>query len=201
MLILPGLSWNSGMRRYCLQVYVAFAFIFASASAFRHMAVRAVMGTAVVITMILSTSAWAKSLAEETVWHDWFVDAKAMIPVLAAQKKVIIAEYWDAYQLGFMAEGKLEIEVFPWDLVRRYGAIPEKTMREGSVWLIREGFGGTVYQMIEKDLGAPKVKREISFPLFGKTHVYTEFSDPAISAELMKKVRPEYFTVKYPPGS
>jgi hypothetical protein len=100
-----------------------------------------------------------------------------------------------------MAEGKLEIEVFPWQLVRRYGAIPEERMREGTVWLIREGLGGTVYKMIEKDLGAPKAKSEISFTLFGKRHVYTEFSDPAISAELMKKVRPEYFTVKYPPGS
>jgi hypothetical protein len=201
MAILPGLSWNPGMRRYCLQVFVAFAFIFASAIPFRHIAVRAVMGMAVAVTLILSTSVWSDRLADEKIINEWFRDAKAMIPVLAAQKKVIMAEYWDAYMLGFMAEGKVEIEAFPWDLVRRYGAIPEKTMRQGSAWLIREGFGGTVYGMIGKDMGMPKAKIEVSIPLFGKRHVYTEFRDPSISAELMKKARPEYFTVKYPPGS
>jgi hypothetical protein len=201
MILVPGLSMNADYRRYCLHSYLAFAFLFASAIPFRRIAVRSAMTLAVVITFILSLPAWSRSLADEVVGQGWSQDAKAMIPVLAASKKVIMADYWDAYLLGFMAEGKLAIEVFPWQVVRRYGAISEEKMRDGAIWLIREGYGGTVQAMIKKDLRSPKEKRAMFIPLFGKRYAYVEFTDPAIAAELMKKTRPEYFSVKYPPGS
>ncbi|MBF0290842.1 MAG: hypothetical protein HQK86_01655 [Nitrospinae bacterium] len=201
MILVPGLSMNADYRRYCLHSYLAFAFIFASAIPFRHVAVRSAMALAVAVTLILSVPVWSRSLADEVVGHSWIEDVKAMIPVLAARKKVIMADYWDAYLLGFMAEGKLTIEVFPWQVVRRYGSISEDRMREGAVWLIREGHGGTVQTMIQKELRAPREKMALFIPMFGKRYAYVEYTDPAIAADFMKKTRPDYFTVKYPPGS
>lgn len=201
MILVPGLSMNADYRRYCLHSYLGFAFIFASAIPFRPVAVRSAMALAVAVTLVLSVPVWSRSLADEVVGHSWIGDVKAMIPVLAARKKVIMADYWDAYLLGFMAEGKLTIEVFPWQVVRRYGAITEDRMREGAVWLIREGHGGTVQTMIEKGLRAPKEKMALFIPLFGRRYAYVEYTDPAIAADLMKKTRPDYFRVKYPPGS
>jgi hypothetical protein len=201
MILIPGLSWNAGMGRYILHSYVGLAFLFAFYAAYRNFAGRVVMAALVLGALILSPSAWQKKLVDVIKENNAIIDTQAVIPVLAAQKTVIMADYWDAYLLGFMAEGKLEIEAFPWQLVRRYGAIPDAKMRQGVVWVIREGLGGTVYKMIEKDLGTPKAKIEMFFPLFGKRHVYTTFTDPATAAKLMKKIHPEYFSVKYPPGS
>ena len=60
-----------------------------------------------------------------------------LVPELERQHAVIIADYWDAYILLFLSEGRLRVEAQPWFWVRTYGRIGAAEMQSNTLWLAR----------------------------------------------------------------
>ncbi|MBI5814552.1 MAG: hypothetical protein HZB29_02950 [Nitrospinae bacterium] len=200
MLAIPGMSASTGHRRYILHAFTGTAWLFAS---WACMGLWRKRGAALLLAAIavLSIPMWRERLDGEKERNMNFIDTAAMVPGLAAHGYIFIADYWDAYLLVFISGGKVKAEPLPWQLVRRYGAIPEKEMAENSVWIIPEGLGGEVHEKLASNFGRPDAIREMYITLFGKRRVMTWFDDGSMAAKMMRRENPLYFPTRYPPGS
>jgi hypothetical protein len=128
-----------------------------------------------------------------------------LIPELAQHHAVIIANYWDAYVLALLAEGRLKIEAQPWFWVRTYGLYSKAEMSTNTLWLIRKGNGTTTWEMLTRELGAAQMREARTLPVhaecFRMPCELVSVSAPGNAAALMEKFHPRYFSTPYPPGA
>lgn len=204
-------------RRYCLQMVESMIWLFCRfcVPVRRGSAVRPTRNyrTALVLAAGLSGLLLLSSVLS---WHDE-VAAKhnrqvqfkrvrnELVPELQRHNAVIIADYWDAYVLLFLSEGRLRIEAQPWFWVRTYGRISAAEMRSNTLWLAREGVTHTAMAMLQKDLGPAVLDNLTSIPvtaLLGDRRCELwRLTDTNAAVTLMQKYHPRYFSTPYPPGS
>lgn len=203
-------------RRYCLQTVEALTWIFCRfcvpmipALASNRPPIRWPKLVAAGFCGLLLMSA-ALPWRDEIVLHlNKNVQAKLarrdLIPELAQYNAVIIANYWDAYVLALLAEGRLKIEAQPWFWVRTYGLINEAEMQANTLWLIRRGDGRSTVSMLQKEIGHAFIGQAQCTPLrsefMSMPCELLNLPDEAATVGLMKKYHPRYFSTPYPPGA
>jgi hypothetical protein len=205
MLLAPQLSLNQENRRYCLHLFLVVAWLaarFLGTPGWRRTAASAFLA--------------ALTLSALPAWREQLANARAddaarrtaereFIPFLQQQGAPVLAHYWDAYLLAFLADGRLKIEAYPWDLVRTYGLLTEKEMTRRSFWLVTAGRGKETWQRLAQELGpdAPRQMRRQDCPLrlLGRECELWEFADGRPGVALLQKYHPRYFTTPYPPGA
>ena len=204
MLLAPQLSLNQENRRYCLHIFLAIGWLGA-----RFWAGPGWPRT--VASVLLA----ALSLAALPAWREQIVYAYAddhakraaereFVPYLQKQQTPLLAPYWDAYLLAFLADGQLLIEAFPWDMVRTYGLLDEKDMAARTVWLVTGGHGKDTWLQLTQEFGPAQLqqmhRQDCPLRLLGRDCELWQFTDGRTSVALMKKYHPNYFSQPYPPG-
>ena len=204
MLLAPQLSLNQENRRYCLHLFPAVAWLFARCAAapgWRRQAASALLAalTLAALPAWREQLGWARGLDGELRAAE-----RDFVPYLQQQHAPVLAPYWDAYVLAFLADGRLPIEAYPWDLVRTYGLLAEQAMAQRTVWLVTAGRGRETWARLEQELGpdvAPQLRRQDApLRLLGRDCELWEFADGRLNVTLMKKFQPLYFATPYPPG-
>ena len=204
MVLESNLTHNATNRRYCLHIYLAAVWLFC------RFAVR--LGwhkyalALVAVLCLLALPRWNEMLRAE--WQDnaWTKEAQErLVPELRAQQAVILANYWDAYLLAFLARGQLTIEAVPWDWVRTYGLINKAQMQKKALWFVRAGYGHATADHLLSYFGpeALQHKRDIALKttFWGNACELWELQDNNRVVALMEKLHPRYFSTPYPPGS
>lgn len=205
MILVPGLSLNAVCRRYCLHVIPALAWLFArfwAAPGLRRAAASLLTGAIV----LQAVPAWQRQLsAARASDRDLWEAETRFIPYLQSLQAPIVAQYWDAYLLAFLADGALPIEAYPWNLVRTYGLLAESDMAGRVLWLVRCGYGQDTLRQMELELGKDALermsRRDTPLSLLGRECELWEFETGRETVALFKKHHPRYFTTAYPPGS
>ena len=204
MLLAPQLSLNQENRRYCLHLLLCAAWLFARLAAAPGWRRRAA-GLFLLALTLAALPAWREQFAgARHADGEMRTAERDFVPILQKQHAPILAPYWDAYVLAFLADGQLRIEAYPWDLVRTYGLLSEREMAARTVWLVTGGRGRETWARLEQELGAeaPRQLRRQDAPLrlLGRDCELWEFADGRSSVALMKKYHPLYFATPYPPG-
>ncbi len=204
MLLAPQLSLNQENRRYCLHLFLCAAWLFARFAASPGWRLRTASAGVVALTLA-ALPAWREQLGCARQADRELRDAeREFVPYLQAQHAPILAPYWDAYVLAFLADGRLSIEAYPWDLVRTYGLLSEKDLTARTLWLVTSGRGKEAWWRLEQELGPEAVRgmhrQDAPLRLQGRACELWEFSDGRSSVALMKKYHPRYFSTPYPPG-
>ena len=150
-----------------------------------------------------------------------------MVAELKSYQAPILADFWAAYQLRFIADGDLLIEAYPWQFIRTYNAIPREAMERRCLWLVHEKAIGEMKKLIAwhahpgsweqrpvYTLHTPLLFRQFEYwELGGPTtpkewqerenkaelNYYLWELDPHESVRLMNSLNPRYFTTPYPP--
>ena len=207
MILVPAFVMDGESRRYCLHVLPATAWLFARfvplagggwsrwAAAMFAMALAAA-----------SVPVWTSRIDSETLRNEGIRDIRdRFLPELMESQAVIITDYWDAYLLAFLADGKIKIEAFPWHSVRTYGLVGRDEMRRRTLWLVRTGFRQSTEEKLVKELGPGVLDRvtaqDMREPLLGHACQLWNLGDPESAVALMQKFRKQYFARPYPPGS
>ena len=204
MLLAPQLSLNQENRRYCLHLFLCAAWLFARCAAapgWRRYAASALLAALTLATLPMWREQLANARADDRAWR---AAQAEFIPYLEAQHAPILAPYWDAYVLAFLADGKLPIEAYPWDLVRTYGRLTEQDMATRTLWLVTAGRGKEAWARLDQELGAGTAQKmrqqDAPLRLRDRACELWEFPDATTSVLLMKKFHPHYFSTPYPPG-
>lgn len=205
MILVPGLSLNAVCRRYCLHVIPALAWLFARFWAAPGLR-RAAASLLVAALALPAVPAWQRQLiAARASDRDLREAETRFIPYLQSLQAPIVAQYWDAYLLAFLADGALPIEAYPWNLVRTYGLLAESDMSRRVLWLVRCGYGQDTLRHLKQELGEDAVermnRRDTPLSLMGRECELWEFETGRETVALFKKHHPRYFTTAYPPGS
>lgn len=150
------------------------------------------------------------------IWRDEFVfrrnrntEFKCMrrelVPELARHDAVILANYWDAYILYFLGEGRLRIEATPWFWVRTYGRFSADEMRKKTLWFVRRGYGRSTAAQLARDVGGDVVERMESIPVeatfLNMPCELWRLPVDGAGVTIMERYHPLYFSTPYPPGS
>ena len=203
MILYPKLAVAVGNRRYCLHVLLAVAWLAARfAVPARGAPLYACAGAAALALAVLP--AWPGWLAGARAADEQVLAARpGIIPELARLDRLVLADYWDAYPLAFLADGHLRVECLPWQMVRTYGRYSPAEMTN-AVWLVREGRGQSTLAALTAELGPQALAAIRSVPLqhalFGRPAELWMLQEGA-AVELMNRHHPRYFTTPYPPGS
>ncbi len=205
MILVPAFVMDGESRRYCLHVLPATAWLFARFAplgGWRRWA-------AAMFAMALAAASvpvWTSRIESETLRNEGIRDIRdRFLPELMENQAVIITDYWDAYLLAFLADGKIKIEAFPWDSVRTYGLVGREEMRRKTLWLVRTGFRKSTQEKLVKELGPGVLDRvtaqDMREPLQGHACQLWDLGDSESAVALMQKFRKQYFAKPYPPGS
>jgi hypothetical protein len=202
--LVPALSVDMSQSRYCLQAFLAGAWLFARwapAPGWRK------------------TMAWALCaalLASAAPRWVWRIDTlarrdreireirEAMVPELVGHHAVILTAYFDAYLLDFLAERRIWVESYPWDHVRNFGLIPKAAFDHRTLWLVPRGAGHATTAALKIYLGTNDLSHAdagIRTPLLGRHCELWAFADREMASRLMVRQHPRYFNAAYPPGS
>lgn len=205
MLLAPQLTLNQENRRYCLHLFLVVVWLaarFLAAPSWRR---HAATGALAALTLA-ALPAWKEQLAFARADDAARRAAeREFIPYLQKLNAPILAPYWDAYLLAFLADGKLKIESYPWDLVRTYGLLTEAEMATRTVWLVTAGHGKDTWQRLAQEVGdnatRNMIREDSPLRLLGRECELWAFADSRTSIALLKKFQPRYFTTPYPPGT
>ncbi|TAN37329.1 MAG: hypothetical protein EPN23_05935 [Verrucomicrobia bacterium] len=204
MALETNLTRNATGRRYCLHIYLAAVWLFCRFAVRPGWRNYAVALTAAVT--LFSIPRWIELTRAE--WQDnlWIKAVQNhLIPELRAQHAVILANYWDAYLLAFLARGQLPIEAVPWDWVRTYGLLRENELRGRTLWFVSTGYGHSTADQLRAHFGPKVLEHKTDLPLqtkyFGRACELWQLPADADLVALMKKCQPRYFTTPYPPGA
>jgi hypothetical protein len=129
---------------------------------------------------------------------------EGVIPILEKRHVPVFTDYWDAYLLAFLGDGRVKIEAYPWDLVRTYGLITRKELMDGSLWLVKSGFGQLTRDQLNADLSFPAdhifASEDLPAGMFQRPCELWTLPKPEDAIRLMKKYQWRYFITQYPPG-
>ena len=217
MLTHTNMILDQSNRRYCLQMVEAMVWLFCrfcvpvrrAVASGQPQAFRTPLLLAVGLSVLLLLSSVVSWRDEATAKLNRNVQGKLvrreLIPELQRQHAVIVADYWDAYVLLFLSDGRLRVEAQPWFWVRTYGRISAAEMQGNTLWLARSGVGHTAGMMLEKELGRGTLATAVTIPvtakLFNLPCELWRLADTNAAVTLMQKFHPRYFSTPYPPGS
>jgi hypothetical protein len=204
MILVPALSDDAQSRRYCLHALPAAAWLFARfvpASGWRQLAAAGLVAA----LAAASVPVWLARVADEMTTEQSVREVKdRFIPELMKSQAVILTDYWDAYLLAFLADGRIKIEAYPWDLVRTYGLVSRDEMRRRTLWLVKSGYGQSTRDRLVKELGPGFLDRvtagNMREPLLGRECQLWDVGDAESAVDLMQKYHGRYFVTPYPPG-
>jgi len=156
--------------------------------------------------LLSSLPRWIELTRAEGRDNAWIKAAQDhLIPELQAQQSVILASYWDAYLLAFLARGQVPIEAVPWDWVRTYGLLHREQLQKKTLWFVREGYGHTLAAQLLANFGSEALERKKDIALTstygGRACELWGLPDNSRVVMLMGKYHPRYFCTPYPPGA
>ena len=204
MVLESNLTPNATSRRYCLHLYLAVVWLFCRFAIRPGWRGYAVALTAVV--MLFSIPRWIELTRAEWQKNQWIKAAQnQLVPELRAQHAVVLANYWDAYLLAFLARGQLPIEAVPWDWVRTYGLLHESDLRGRTLWFVSAGNGHSLAEQLRAHFGPENSKHKTQITLqtkySGGACELWQLPESADIVAVMKKCQPRYFSTPYPPGT
>ena len=203
--LFPALSANMEQRRYCEHLYLAIAWFFSRL--WKESRAWCVAALVLVVAVAVSAVApWRARLRDEQAADlEMRRVVHGFIPEVQSHDGIILAHYWDAYLLSFLADGKLRIEAYPWCAVRTYGLFTEDEFAKRTLWLSKVGYGKNTWRHLQDAFGteAMKTMQETSMTnrLLGHECSLWEFPDSTGAVRLMRQYHPLYFSTQYPPGS
>jgi hypothetical protein len=156
--------------------------------------------------VFLSLAPWRARLQDKIQENAQIrIAEQEFVPALMRYNTPVLCDYWDAYLLAFLSDGRLKIDAFPWQLVRTYGWLKEPEMRRQTLWLIRAGYGHDTLESFKKEIGSTTLAKlknqDLPMQLFDRPCELWFWNNGSVAVELMQKHHPEYFTTPYPPGS
>ncbi|MEI7436276.1 MAG: hypothetical protein WCL16_05670, partial [bacterium] len=204
MIATPVLVHDGSSRRYCLHVLPAVAWLFArflpTSNWRRWLAAGLVLALAATSVPVWVHRLNAEALVEQSVRET----KERFIPELMDSQAVILTDYWDAYLLAFLADGRIKVEAYPWDWVRTYGLVARDEMSRRTLWLVKSGYGRNTRDQLLKELGPGVLDRitvrNMRESLSGRKCQLWETGDSEPAAALMQKHQARYFSTHYPPG-
>ncbi|TAN37328.1 MAG: hypothetical protein EPN23_05930 [Verrucomicrobia bacterium] len=144
--LFPNLSVNATHRRYCEHAFLVAVWLFARFALPTLQRRWLVVGGAVIL-LLASLQSWRARLFYEVHVNDEMAQQlPAMVAELKEYKTPILADFWVAYELRFIAGGDLLIETYPWQFVRTYNAVPRVCLEQRCLWLVHETASGAVKQ-------------------------------------------------------
>jgi hypothetical protein len=205
LVLVPSLSRDGEQRRYALTVFVAGVWLcarFWPAPGWRNAAVTALAAG----LLAASVPRWCGRLERSIQTDRQLRETRArLVPELEAQKAAILANYWDASLLQFLADGRLAVESFPWGVVRTYGWVTPEAFRRRTLWLAVQGRERELAGYLRVEAGEEAFAGRTRIPLRnrfqGKAVEAWEFQDQELGLRLMERLHPLYFRTQYPPGS
>jgi hypothetical protein len=205
MIALPNLSVNQESRRYCLHTFLAVVWLFCR---FCVPSGRRAWPAIALVTAIvfLTVAPWRARLQDKVQRNAQVrIAEREFVPELMRYDTPVLCNYWDAYLLAFLSDGRLKIDAFPWQLVRTYGWLKKSEMRRQTLWLIRSGYGHDTFESLKKEIDPNALitlaHQDFSMQLFNSPCELWFWDDGSVAVELMQKHHPRYFTTTYPPGS
>jgi small basic protein len=203
--LVPALSLDGEQRRYCLPVFLTGVWLcgrFAPAPGWRT----GVTGLLCLVLLALAVPRWGARLERSAIRDRQMRAARSdLVPELAAYDSAILANYWDAALLVFLAEGRLRVEAYPWGCVRTYGLVRKDDFDRRTLWLVPLGQGRDTSARLRTELGADimtgAVKTRLRNRFLGRPCEVWEFPDRPMASRLMLQHHLLYFRTPYPPGS
>jgi len=228
MILIPNLSVNATHRRYCLHAVLAAIWLFARFAPGPGRRRWPALGLAALLALA-SVQAWRQRLRYEVYVNDTLArQLPGAVAELESYHAPILADFWDAYLLRFVSDGRLPIETYPWQFVRTFNAVPEAALRRRALWLVREDAipdvkhwlyclfrplsaieQGRVYALRRPllfrqfeywEIGAPSGPAEWQRHETGRSQtIFLWDLDPEASVRLLRERQPAYFSAPYPP--
>lgn len=203
--LVPALSLDGEQRRYCLPVFVTGVWLccrFMPAPGWRNV----LTGALCLLLAGLSVPRWTARLERSVIRDRQMREARArLVPELAAYDSAILANYWEAALLVFLAEGRLRIEAYPWGCVRTYGWVRKADFDRRTLWLIPLGQGRDTAERLRAaegpDIMSGVVRTALKNRFLGRSCEVWEFPGRPMASRLMLQHQPLYFRTPYPPGS
>ena len=230
MILIPNFSVNATHRRYGEHLVLAAIWLFARLAPQLPRSRWPALGLAVAVFGV-SLASWKQRLNYEVYVNDTLA---RQLPAAAAELEAfqapILADFWDAYLLRFVTDGRLPIETYPWQFVRTFNAVPEAELRRRTLWLVREEAipdvkhwlhylfrppglldQGKTYALRQPlqfrqfefwEIGGPLGPEEWQRHETGRQQTLFLWElDPAESVRLMCAFHPKYFSTPSPSGS
>jgi hypothetical protein len=202
LVLVPSLSRDGEQRRYALTVFIAGIWLcgrFWPAPGWRNAAAVA-LGAGLLAAAV---PRWEARLEKSRLADQRLREARALlVPELASQGAVILANYWDASLLQFLSDGRLPVEALPWGAVRTYGRVERAAFERRTLWLALQGRERELTERLRGEAGAAApVRIPLQNRFQGKSGELWEFPDRTLGARLMERSHPLYFRTPYPPGS
>lgn len=205
MALIPGISFDTEHRRHCFAMLPATAWALTTLS-WNNKITR---WLAIALTVVLFAAAlpvWSDFLQKEGECDRALRETSSKtIPELQQHGGIFLTDYWDAYLLAFLADGRITVEAFPWELVRTYGLISRGQLQAKPHWLIKSGYGHDTAIRLEDKFGINALKGitgiDITNRLFGRECELWILSPDHDIAALYERMQPRYFQTTYPAGS
>jgi len=203
--IYPVMSPNSACSRYCLSLLPAVGWLLARwFTRDRRMLAAAVV--VMLVLVVLRLGFWKERMQEQTIRNRECRDIQLqLVPVLEKEGCPVLADYWNAYLIAFLADGRIKVDAYPWDWVRTYGLISRAEMDKKCLWLVVSGHGGATWRRLAEELKIPAGRFLDATPLsetvFGRECELWKLPQAGDSSLLMDRHQRGYFTTTYPPGS
>lgn len=149
---------------------------------------------------------WEKLLRDQTQRNaDILALEQVTLPFLERRGAPVLADYWDAYRLRFLSDGRAPIEAFPWCLIRTYGALSRAELERRALWMVRPADARLVLARLHGRVGPEAMKRlrrtPLPAPSLAEGYELWELEDGRAALELMSLDCPAYYLAPYPPGS
>lgn len=205
MALLPALSFNTEQRRYCFAMMPATAWaltVFCWNRPFSRWLITAYTAA----LLLLALPVWADRLHSERALNDELRETTLqLVPELQRHEGVLLTDYWDAYALSFLSDGRITVEAFPWELIRTYGWVTPEQLREKTFWLIKSGYGHTTAERLQNELGAdsPVAMQGLALTnrLAGRACELWVLPPATDIPSLFVRHHPRYFQTHYPAGT
>lgn len=205
MALIPALSFATEHRRHCFAMLPATAWALTTL-AWNTKITRWLAIALTVVLFVVALPVWSDFAQKEGAYDQTLREtSSATIPELQQHGRIFLTDYWDAYLLAFLADGRITVEAFPWELVRTYGLISCGQLQEKTHWLIKSGYGHKPAIRLEKEFGINALKgiTEIAVTnrLYGRECELWILAPDHDIAALYERMHPRYFQTTYPAGS
>ena len=205
MAAIPALSFNTEQRRYCFAMMPTTAWaltVFCWNSSFSRRTVTAYAAA----LFILSVPVWSDRLrSERAINAEWRDTALQLVPELQQLPGVFLTDYWDAYALSFLADGRITVEAYPWELIRTYGLVTPDQLRTKTHWLIKSGYGHTTAERLQELVGGDALAAmqgiALTNRLAGRECELWVLPPATDIPSLFQTRHPRYFQTHYPAGT
>ena len=205
MAAIPALSFNTEQRRYCFAMMPTTAWALTVFCWYGSFSRRIVTAYAAVL-FILSVPVWSDRMCNERAINaEWRDTSLQLVPELQQHPGVFLTDYWDAYALAFLADGRITVEAYPWELIRSYGLVTPDQFRAKTHWLIKSGYGHTTAERLQELVGGDALAAMQGIALTNRLagrecELWVLPPDTDIPA-LFQMRHPRYFQTHYPAGT